>query len=104
MQLFHKSFVPKTLSIDGIWRLYRTLRDGLVGKQEELLMDEVGRIMSSIDTESFKSSLRQMYGDKPNYLEKTPIEIAFMFSTGLARTGILEFSEFIRTLSSGNPR
>lgn len=102
MNLFQKNFVPKKLSIDKMWMLYRTLKDGLVGKQEELLMDEVGRIMSSIDTESFKSSLRQMYGDNLNYLEQTPGDLALMFIRGIKNSGLLEFTDFIKAMSNGN--
>lgn len=87
-----------------MWRLYRTLSDGLAGDTKEYLVDEVEHILENIDTESFKSSLMQLYGDKINYLEKSPIEITIMFIDGIKSIDLLGFAEFIGTVSSGSPK
>ncbi len=96
--IFQKKFNPKKLSIKSLWRLYKELKPALVGNSSELFIDEIIRIMSSIDTDSFKQALKIMYGDKINYLEKTPLELGIMFSDGIRLNNILVFSEFIRKL------
>lgn len=75
-----------------------------MGTSSELFIDEVIRIMSAIDTDAFKQSLKIMCGDKPNYLEKTPLEIGIMFSEGIKQSNVLMFSEFIRKLPSVSSR
>lgn len=101
---FQRASVPNRLSIDAIWRLYRTLKDGLVGDTKEYLVDEIDSILDRIDTESFKSSLRQMYGEKINYLEKTPIELSLMFVRGVKQTNLLGFVDFIKALNIESPK
>lgn len=101
---FQRASVPNRLSIDAIWRLYRTLKDGLVGDTKEYLVDESMAIMERIDTESFKSSLKQMYGEKINYLEKSPIDIATMFIKGIKKVQLLGFVDFIKALSVESPK
>lgn len=95
---FQRASVPNRLSIDAIWRLYRTLKDGLVGDTQKYLVDEVASIMEQIDTESFKSSLRQMYGNDFGK-NKTPLDFALMFIRGLKHNSFFSFHEFIRTIS-----
>ena len=70
----------------------------------ELFIDEIIRIMQSIDTDAFKLSLKIMYGDKINYLEKSPLELGIMFSEGVRQSNILLFSDFIRKLPVGNSK
>lgn len=83
-----------------MWILYRELKPALVEKSSELFIDEIIRIMNSIDTDAFKQSLKIMYGDKINYLEKSPLEIGIMFSEGIKQSNIFMFSEFIGKLPS----
>ena len=66
----------------------------------ELFIDEIIRIMQAIDTDAFKLSLKIMYGDQINYLEKSPMELGIMFSEGIRQSNILLFSDFIRKLPS----
>lgn len=89
------------MSLDKMWRLYRTLSDGLVGDTKEYLVDEVEHILESIDTESFTSALRQMYGN--NFRNnKNPLDFALMFIRGLKVNLIFDFHEFIRTISGSS--
>lgn len=95
---FQTKFGPNRLSINDLWKLYKELKPALDGKSSELFIDEIIRIMQSIDTDAFKLSLKIMYGDKINYLEKSAMELGIMFSEGIRQSNILLFSDFIRKL------
>jgi hypothetical protein len=99
MSTFPKKSKPKKLSLPEMWKLYSLLKPVLREKKEELAIDEVIFMMENIDTVSFKSSLKLMYGEKISYLEKTPLEIGQMFSEGIYENKLFEFQDLIRKLS-----
>lgn len=94
---FQKTSSPKRLSISEMWQLYKQLKSGIKTPQVYLL-DEVLEIMEGIDTESFKTSLRILYGNRVNYLEKSPVDLALMLVQGLKANQAFEFFDFIRTV------
>ena len=99
MNLFQKKIVPKKLSIKETWTLYNLLKSGLKDTVQEYLVDEILSVMEGIDTESFKQSLRIIYGDAVDYGSKSPIDLALMFTQGLKKNNILNFPIFIKALS-----
>ena len=94
---FQMTLNPKKLSIENMCKLYLILKFGLSSK-EKFVMDEVISIMENIDTVSFKSSLRVMYGkDFPKDL--SPIEYAAMFIKGLNRNKFFDFCAFMENFN-----
>jgi hypothetical protein len=83
-----------------MWELYKLLQPVLRKIKEELMIDEVIYMMENIDTVSFKSSLKLLYGDKIDYGSKTPLEIGFMFSEGIHKNNLFDFENFIGSLSN----
>ena len=80
-----------------MWELHKKLERGIAGREPKTyMMDEVLGILEGIDTESFKASLRILYGNKPNYLEKSPLDLVLMFIAGLKKNSAFDFFEFIR--------
>lgn len=75
--------------------LYQTLKTGLVDTPADLLVDEITNLMGRIDTESFRSSLQQMYGDV-EWDKKTPLDLALMFVRGVKKANLFEFVEFVQ--------
>jgi hypothetical protein len=103
MTRYQKNSSPKNLSIREMWNLFQYLRLGLSNNPDEYMIDEISNLMGRIDTESFKQSLKIMYGDDVNYLEKTPIELALMFIQGIKHTSLFAFAEFVQ-VTSGSSR
>lgn len=102
---FQKSSVPNRLSIKDIHRLYKNLKSGVdQASPKTYLMDEVLDLMDGIDTESFKASLRIMYGNNVAYATLSPVDFALMFVKGLKKCNAFEFFDFMRTLSRGTPK
>ncbi len=100
MRLFQKKSSPKKLSIRDMWRLHRALKDGLVGNRfHGYMLEEVIGLMEKIDIESFKNSLKLMWGDDVDYGSKTPVDLALMFTDGLKRNNAFEFFEFVGALT-----
>ncbi len=96
--LFQKKFNPKKLSIKEIYRLYRELKNGLVGrKTNDTLLDEIVSILERVDKDAFKQSIKIMYGDVKN---KSSVESAIMFSRGLKETNFFEFCTFVESINA----
>ena len=77
------------------------MRYGLGGDVSKFLIDELLYMVRHISEEELKASLRIMYGEDINYSNNTPIDLAFLFTDGVVKSGIIQFSDFIRTLKIG---
>lgn len=87
----------KHLTFSEMWQLYKTLEPNLSNTPEKYLVEEVKRILKSIDNESFKISLEVLYG-KNFQVQRQPIEFAVMFLKGLKQNNLFAFSEEIRRI------
>ena len=96
--LFQKKFNPKKLSIREIWRLYKELKNGLIGRNpNDTLLDEIISILERVDKDAFKQSIKIMYGDVKN---KSSVESAIMFSRGLKESNFFDFCKFVETINA----
>jgi len=81
-----------------MWKLYKELKNGLIGrKTDDILLDEIISILERVDKDSFKQSIRIMYGDIKN---KSSLESALMFSEGLKESGFFDFCKFVETINA----
>lgn len=81
------------LSIREIFKLYTILDRSEAS--EIYLIDEVAKMMSSIDTEDFKEILKMIKGKTP----KTPAQAALWFIEGLKAVEFFAFRDFMAELN-----
>lgn len=80
-----------------MWGVYKDLQRGVSTETNEFLIDEVITMMGRIDTESFISSLRRMYGQNIK-VTVNPVEAALLFSRGLKQNQFFLFCDFLEKL------
>lgn len=88
MTLFQKNSVPKRLSINDMWQVYKLLGRG---RGRQYLLDEIIQMLESIHPENIKKSLEIMYGFVPS----NPLEFGMLFANGLKHIQFFEFQMFI---------
>lgn len=62
------------------------------------LIDDIIEMMDYLDEFSFKESLRIMYADTINWLKKTPIDVALLFTKGIKSAKIFDLHDFIKAV------
>jgi hypothetical protein len=93
---------PVRLSLQGMWELYRTLKDG-IGTTQEYLIDEILSMLEKVSQEDFLRSLLILY-PKIVFTEHNPVEMTTLFVVGLKHNGFFAFTDVIQGLRHGNPK
>ena len=95
MDIPMRTLKPRSLPLDEMWKLYKSLKNGLPEREEKHLIDEVTKLMGGITNAEFKEALRIMYGDS-FYIGKAPAEFALMFIKGLKKNSFFQFAYMIK--------
>ncbi len=89
-------FTKKKLTLREIHQLYLSLKDSLPEKEEDLLIDEIEKIMNKIDSISLTNSLKLL---KKDFSNKNGIEILTIFIEALKEVKFFEYLYFIQELN-----
>ena len=93
---------PEKLTIQKMWELYQTLKQG-VGNKQEYLIDEIFEMLNRISEDQFLQSLWMMY-PKINFAEQNPVEMATLFLRGLKHNQFFMFVDVMQGLEHGNTK
>lgn len=88
---------PKRLSLNEMWKLYLLLKDSLGDSTEELLVDEIKKIISKIDVDEYKNVLQLLYGKR--IFSRHRSEYLLYFVAGLKKNNFFSFVFTIKGIS-----
>lgn len=84
---------PKHLSFDEMWQLYKTIKNGIKGK--EFLIDEIMEILNKLTSYEYSKSLHILYGEALDLSKMNPIDSVSLFIDGLTKNNFFDFCKFV---------
>lgn len=103
--IFQKNMKPRPvrLSLIQMFEFYSALKPGLPEQDEELLVDEIDRILDKLPKANFLTVMRLLYPNT-DFSSRNAVEILIMFIRGIKTNNLFLFHEFMQGLNNGNSK